>query len=59
MTPTEAKQKVLSVYPDAKCQQRGVLCYIQDGYDGEAIGFSVHSFEDAWINAAKNIEHGK
>jgi len=53
MTP---KEKVLQVWPDAVAQKRGVLFYIQDGRDGDAIGFSLQSFELAWQDALNQLK---
>lgn len=55
MSITSAKEQVLKVYPGAVKQLHGVLCYIQDGRDGDALGYSTHSFDSAWQNALTNL----
>lgn len=55
-TEPTAEEQVKAVWPDAVKQVHGTLCYIQNGMDGDALGFSLHSFEDAWQNALNNIK---
>lgn len=52
----DEEKKVKAKYPNAVKQVHGTLCYIQDGRDGDVLGFSLSSFEEAWIDAVKNIE---
>lgn len=45
------EKEVKRVRLDAAKQLHGVICYIQNGRDGDALGSSFNSFEDAWKSA--------
>ena len=52
----EMENTVKTVYPNAVIQKHGVLCYIQDGKDGDAIGYSSSDFDSAWKDAFFSIK---
>ncbi len=51
MSKVNYEAEVKKVYADAVKQKHGTLCYIQNGRDGDAIGYSVNSFKNAWLDA--------
>lgn len=54
------EKEVKKVYPDSVKQKHGVLYYIQNGKDGNALGVSYQFFELAWENAYQTlVKQGK